>query len=544
MGADPQPLWALVPPAHRARYLRRAARAVLDDLDGLAALLAEESGQPRTEATLAELLPSVGGLHGLADDGPKALADRRLGKVPALRAGRRSTLVQAPLGTVGIVVRDGSAWAGPLLEAAAALLAGNAVRLEAAAPRAAVRMEHAFARAGLPDGLFATGATGDLEHVVALDPPAAKGTMLLLEGAPLDRAVTGALWAAFAGAGRRPAAVGRAIAPRAQALALAAGVEAAARRLRVGDPRDPETEVGPLASAEDAARVEALVAAAEREGATRMCGGPVAVAGVAGAFYAPVVLRGVPAGAALLREPVPGPVLAVVEAAGEAEAVALAAGEAAPTARPGRTARSRSGPATPPAASASPARSAPRSPGSTSTASPPPPRRCGSPATSSSARSRPSRRGCAPRAGSPTTPRSSARRPRPPSSSTAARPTAGPPCAPTRGRSRAPRPGSPARPRALGRRRRDHPQPPAAAAAARAWGTPRRRAARGAAPDPTRSRTGAGSPAGSRPTVIWLTSSSSGLNASGTGGFITICTPRSRASGTTSRSPPSSMPCM
>jgi acyl-CoA reductase-like NAD-dependent aldehyde dehydrogenase len=70
MGADPQPLWALVPPAHRARYLRRAARAVLDDLDGLARLLAEESGQPRTEATLAELLPSVGGLHGLADVGP------------------------------------------------------------------------------------------------------------------------------------------------------------------------------------------------------------------------------------------------------------------------------------------------------------------------------------------------------------------------------------------------------------------------------------------------------------------------------------------
>ena len=248
--------------------------------------------------------------------------------MPALRAGRRSTLVQAPLGTVGIVVRDGSVWAGPLLEAAAALLAGNAVRLEAAAPRAAARMQHAFARAGLPDGLFATGGAGDLEHVVALEPPAAKGTMLLLEGAPLDRAVTGALWAAFAGAGRRPAAVGRAIAPRAQALALAAGVEAAARRLRVGDPRDPETEVGPLGSAEDAARVEALVAAAERDGATRLCGGPVEVAGVAGAFYAPVVLRGVPAGAALLREPVPGPVLAVVEAPGEAEAVALAAGEA------------------------------------------------------------------------------------------------------------------------------------------------------------------------------------------------------------------------
>jgi len=326
MGADPQPVWALVPPAHRARYLRRAARAVLDDLEGLAALLADESGQPRTEATLAELLPSVGGLHGLADDGPKALADQRLGKVPALRAGRRSTLVRAPLGTVGIVVGDGSAWAGPLLEAAAALLAGNAVRLEPAAPRAAAQLQRAFARAGLPDGLLELGATDGLEHVVTLDPPRAKGTMLLLEGAPLDRAVTGALWAAFAGGGRRPAAVGRAIAPRAHALALAAGVEAAARRLRVGDPRDPETEVGPLADAEDAARVEALVAAAERDGATRLCGGPVEIPGAGGAFYAPVVLRGVPPGAALLTEPVPGPVLAVVEAADEADAIAIAAG--------------------------------------------------------------------------------------------------------------------------------------------------------------------------------------------------------------------------
>src|SRR5918998_292531 len=133
--ADAQPLWALVPPAHRARYLRRAATAVLDELDALA---------------------------------------------------------------------DG-AGATPLLESAAALLAGNAVALAPAAPRAAARMQQAFARAGLPEELLTlTDAAGlaQLEHVVGLDPPAAKGTMLVLDGAPLDRAVSGALWAAFAGAGR------------------------------------------------------------------------------------------------------------------------------------------------------------------------------------------------------------------------------------------------------------------------------------------------------------------------------------------------------
>src|SRR5215207_8552819 len=138
--AAAQPLWALVAPRDRARYLRRAAMAVLDELDALADLLAAEAGQPRSEAMLAELLPSVGGLHGLASDGPGALADQRLGPVPALRAGRRSTLVRSPLGVVGVHVRDGSPWAGPLLEVAASLLAGNAVLLVPAAPRAAALM--------------------------------------------------------------------------------------------------------------------------------------------------------------------------------------------------------------------------------------------------------------------------------------------------------------------------------------------------------------------------------------------------------------------
>lgn len=327
--AAAQPLWALVAPRDRARYLRRAAMAVLDELDALADLLAAEAGQPRSEAILAELLPSVGGLHGLAGDGPAALADRRLGPVPALRAGRRSTLVQAPLGVVGIHVRDGSPWAGPLLEVAAALLAGNAVLLVPAAPRAAARMQSAFTRAGLPEELFQLATEQDLagvERVVALDPPSAKGTMLVLDGAPLDRAVTGATWAAFAGGGRRHAGLGRVIAPRAQALALSAGIEAAARRLRVGDPSRPDTEVGPLPSAAERDRVEELVAEAERAGATRLCGGPVDVSGAAGAFYAPVVLRAVPPAARLLHEPVPGPVLAVLEAASEEEAIALARG--------------------------------------------------------------------------------------------------------------------------------------------------------------------------------------------------------------------------
>jgi acyl-CoA reductase-like NAD-dependent aldehyde dehydrogenase len=332
IAARVQPLWAAVPVESRARALRRAAQAVLDELDALAVLLARETGRPRTEALLAELLPAVSGLHELADAAPGVLGDRRLGARGVLRAGRRSALVQRPLGVVGIHGGVASPWVEPLLETAAALLAGNGVILVPEARLAGDRLAAAFVRAGVPEELIAV-RHGDTAAdalgaacaaVTDLSAPPAKGTMLVLAGAPLAQAVDGALWAGFSGAGRHPSAVGRVVVVPALAATLATALEAGARRLRVGDPTERGTEIGPLPSPAEADAVDALVAAAEAEGADRLCGGPVSVPGLSGTFYAPVVLRGVRPEARLLREPAPGPVLAIVEAPDEAAAIALA----------------------------------------------------------------------------------------------------------------------------------------------------------------------------------------------------------------------------
>ena len=61
-----QSLWSLVPVASRARYIRRAAVAMLDELDDLARVLAEATGWPRAHIVLSELLPAARGLHALA----------------------------------------------------------------------------------------------------------------------------------------------------------------------------------------------------------------------------------------------------------------------------------------------------------------------------------------------------------------------------------------------------------------------------------------------------------------------------------------------
>lgn len=318
-----QPLWALLPASGRARYVRRAAVAMLDELDALADRLADETGWPRAHLIVSELLPAARGLHALAEEGPAALAERRLHRRSAPLARRRSLLLQAPAGIVGLRGPSASPWFGPALESAAALLAGNGVLLAGAAPLAAQRLRAVFLRAGVPGELFvpvhAEGErlAGVCDRVTELSRPTRMGTLLVLRGAPRAAVVEAAVWAAFAGSGRHPAAAGRLVVAGTAAPGLAGAIAEAAAQLRVGDPRDPATDVGPLASLEALAAVEAAVASARSAAGA----GRVHVPGLDGAFYAPAVLDSDAAFAA----PPPGPVLTVVEAPDQRTAIELAA---------------------------------------------------------------------------------------------------------------------------------------------------------------------------------------------------------------------------
>src|SRR5690349_3882015 len=116
----------------------------------------------QAEVAALELLPAVDGLQWLADDGTRALRDRRLG-VPRgshpLKLGRMSW---EPLGVVGILGAPEAPFAQPLWQVGAALLGGNGVVL-VPHPRGelgAERIGRVFARAGLPEGLLAIAPAG------------------------------------------------------------------------------------------------------------------------------------------------------------------------------------------------------------------------------------------------------------------------------------------------------------------------------------------------------------------------------------------------
>ncbi|MBJ7332062.1 MAG: aldehyde dehydrogenase family protein [Solirubrobacteraceae bacterium] len=353
--ASVQPLWAQLRLVDRARYLRRAAQAVIDEWEPLSELLIREGGRPRAEVATMELLPAIDTLQWIAEAGPKVLGPRRIGVTRSLHPVKRSRLTYAPLGVVAVLTPAAEPFATPLGDVAVALMAGNAVVLapSAYAPLAAERVLRVLTRAGIPEGLVRvlhggpevgrelvrakvaqirfTGsddAGRDVHatlarelHRAAID-VGGRDAMLVLADADRERVAAGAVWAAFAHGGQCGGSVKRAYVVADRAEQFLADVCELASALRVGDPRLPEVEIGPPLAADRIDTVMSLVDEAVAGGATLHCGGAVDVPGLTGPALAPMVLSGVPGDARLRTEAIPGPVLMVDTVADEDEAIA------------------------------------------------------------------------------------------------------------------------------------------------------------------------------------------------------------------------------
>ena len=309
--ATVQPFWAQLPLQDRARYMRRAAQAIIDQVDELAELLSREQGKPINEAYVMELLPTIDSLRWLAEAGPEILEDERI-PLPVFIKQKRARFTFEPLGVVGVIAPWNYPWSIPFGEVAIALMAGNGVVLKPASltPLIGQRIQEVFERAGVPEGLVRTvhggGAvgqalvessagkiffTGSVEVGRRVGEECArrlKGSVLELGGkdpmvvcadANLPNAISGCLWGGFANAGQTCSGIERVYVVDEVAERFIEGVVEGARALRVGDPLDYETEIGPMVSREQFDLVRELVDDAVANGATLHCGGPVDVAG-------------------------------------------------------------------------------------------------------------------------------------------------------------------------------------------------------------------------------------------------------------------------
>jgi acyl-CoA reductase-like NAD-dependent aldehyde dehydrogenase len=347
--------WAQSSFAERRALLGRVAVAVLDHAEEIAATVTAETGKPLVESYTAELFVALDNLVWAASNAGRVLRAERLRyPQPHLRH-KRGWLLYEPLGVVGVISPWNFPFGIPFTQAAFAVAAGNAVVVKPSelAPLSGAWVERLF-----PHGLVrVVQGGGEVGEALVRAPGTAKvvftgsgetgrrvaslagerlrpvtlelggkDPMLVFEDADLDRAVAGALWGAFANCGQVCSGVERIYVARPLHEAFVEELARRARALRIGRGDELQTELGPLITEEQRARVEELVDDATGRGAEVRLGAARPEVDLPGWFYEPTILTGVEREARIEREEIFGPVVTVTAFGDEDEALRLANG--------------------------------------------------------------------------------------------------------------------------------------------------------------------------------------------------------------------------
>lgn len=342
--------WRRLTFAQRARHLRALARELRRRLDTCAALITAEMGKPATQAH-AEVEKCALNCDFFAEHAERFLADEHPAGAPEHRY-----VTYQPLGVVLAI----EPWNFPFWQvfraAAPALMAGNTMVLKHAAnvTGCARAIEKLFVRAGVPRGVFQalvvsgpraeelvadarvamvtlTGSTAVGQRVAARAGAAMKkgvfelggsDAYVILADADLDLAADLCAESRLYNSGQSCVAAKRFIVVERVRARFEEKFCAALASRRLGDPRDPQTQLGPLARADLRHNLHAQVQRSVRAGARLLLGGQLPRGD--GNFYPATLLTNVRPSMAAFDEELFGPVAAIVLARNEAEAVRLA----------------------------------------------------------------------------------------------------------------------------------------------------------------------------------------------------------------------------
>ena len=331
--------WAALPAPSRATYLLKAADALEGRVEQIAQDMTAEMGKPLREARL-EAARAAAILRFAAGEAWRPIGEVYAASVPL----QRLYTVRRPIGVVGLITPWNFPIAIPVWKLAPALAHGNAVVLKLAydAPRTGLHVAEAFAEAGLPAGVLnvLTGSGSKVGSALVDDPrvralsftgsvaighsvrdaATTRGCRVQLElggqnplvvaaDAELDRAVEAAYAGAFWSAGQKCTATRRILVEETVYDAFREKLLARIAAGKVGDPADPETEVGPLVTEQAMDGVLDAIERSRDEGGTLLTGG--ARADDAGYLVAPTVFEDVAEDALLSCDEVFGPVTAL-----------------------------------------------------------------------------------------------------------------------------------------------------------------------------------------------------------------------------------------
>ena len=339
----------------RGRLVSKLADRLMEKADEVARLETLHNGKPIFESRQIEIPAAAECLEYYA-----GWADKIMGETIPVKGNYLTYTLREPLGVVAAIVP----WNFPLLLAAwkvaPALACGNVVILKPASqtPLTAIALGEIAVEVGLPPGVLnvITGPGSSVGQAIVEHPgidkiaftgdtSTGKGIMraaadtlkkitlelggkspnIVLADADIDAALRGATTGIFYGKGEVCAAGSRLLVDKSIKAEFMDKLAARTKKMVAGDPLDPKTRYGALASKKQLETVQRYVAIAKQEGATLVAGGERADIGTGkGYFFQPTVFDNVAPDATISREEIFGPVLATIEFADLDEAIARA----------------------------------------------------------------------------------------------------------------------------------------------------------------------------------------------------------------------------
>lgn len=347
--------WARMAAADRGRLLLRLADAIEADAENLAMLETRDTGHPIRDTRSLDVPRTAATFRYFG-----GMADKFQGSVVPVEAGFLDYVMPQPLGVVGQIVP----WNFPVMfcswKMGPALAAGNTIVLKPAelTPMSALRIAELMAEVGFPAGVVnivpgygPTAGQRIVEHPqiakvsftgstavgmgVARDAAASlkqvhlelggKGANIVFEDANLPAAVGGTAFGIFHNQGQACIAASRLIIHESIAEEFLSRFIALAASIKVGDPKDPATEMGPLTSTMHRDRVLAYIDIARQEGGEVLTGGraPQDPSLAQGCYVEPTVVRVDPF-ARVACEEVFGPFMTVHTFDSDAQALEIA----------------------------------------------------------------------------------------------------------------------------------------------------------------------------------------------------------------------------
>lgn len=345
--------WARTDPSQRADYLFKTAEAMRKRRGELIAWQVFEVGKSWTEAD-ADVAEAIDFLVYYGEEMVRLAEPSKMGNLP----GEDNRHFYRPRGVALVVAPWNFPFAISVGMVSAALVAGNTVLYKPSSfsPVCGYQVFSLFAEAGLPDGVlnFIPGPGGVVGDLLVEDPRVnliaftgskevglgmveragrtkpgqegikkviaemgGKNAIIVDEDADLDLAVAGVLRSAFGYQGQKCSACSRVIVLAPCYDRFLARIVEAVRSMTAGPPEDPSNTVGPVIDGGAKERILRYREIGEREGRVAAT---VSVPD-AGYFVSPVILTELPAGSAILREEIFGPVLAVIRAGDIDEAI-------------------------------------------------------------------------------------------------------------------------------------------------------------------------------------------------------------------------------